>query len=82
LIVAQGSANEVDHWLNTAVDFGIGNPENVKRILALNIETRKMLASTIISLRNQSARTIHETPAPYSPIPSDNDNDDPEQEIL
>lgn len=24
LIIAQGSANEVDHWLHTTLDFGLG----------------------------------------------------------
>ena len=76
LIVAQGSANEVDHWLNTALDCRIGNSENIKQILALNAEARKMLAATIISLRNQSARSVHEAPIPYSPSPLQDDNDD------
>ena len=80
LIVAQGSANEVDHWLNTALDCGVGNTENVKRILALNLETRKMLSATIISLRNQSARSVHEASIPYPPSPSQDDNDDPGQD--
>ena len=77
LIVAQGSANEVDHWLNTALDCRIGNSENIKQILALNAEARKMLAATIISLHNQSARSVHEAPIPYPPSPSQDDNDYP-----
>ena len=75
LIIAQGSANEVDHWLNTALDCGVGNTENVKRILALNLETRKMLSATIISLRNQGSKSVHETPSPLQ------DNDDSGQEL-
>ena len=81
LTIAQGSANEVDYWLNTALDCRIGNPESVKQILALNTESRKMLSATIISLRNQSARSIHETPAPYSPIPFHNDDNEPGQDV-
>jgi len=80
LIIAQGSANEVDHWLNTALDCRIGNSENIKQILALNAEARKMLAATIISLHNQSARSVHEAPIPYPPSPSQDDNDDPGQD--
>jgi four helix bundle protein len=72
LIIAQGSANEVDHWLNTALDCGIGIPENVRQILVINQETRKMLSSAITSLRSQNPRSLHETPAPYFPVPVPN----------
>ena len=81
LTIAQGSANEVDHWLNVALDCEIGNSENIRRILALNTETRKMLSAAINSLRNQGARSVHETPAPYSPIPLDIDDSDPGKDI-
>ena len=81
LIIAQGSANEADHWLNTALECEIGNAENLKRILALNLETSKMLAATINSLRNQSSKSVHETPAPYSPIPFYNDDNEPGQDV-
>jgi four helix bundle protein len=81
LAIAQGSANEVDYWLNTALECGIGNLENTKRILALNIETRKMLSGAINSLRNQNSRSIHETPSPYSPIPFSNDESKPGEDI-
>jgi four helix bundle protein len=30
LIIAQGSFNEVDHWLTTALDCSIGNPKNLR----------------------------------------------------
>jgi four helix bundle protein len=69
LIIAQGSANEADNWLNIALDCGIGNSESIKRILALNLETRKMLAGSINSLRNQDSKSIHESPIPYSLTP-------------
>ena len=85
LIIAQGSANEVDHWLNTALDCGVGNPEKLKQILSLNTETIKMLSATINSLRSQSAKSIHETPSPNSPAPYSpsplQDNDDSGQEM-
>lgn len=70
LTIAQGSANEVDHWLNTALDCGIGNSENIRKIISYNNETRKMLHTTINTLRRQNPKTVRETLAPYSPIPS------------
>jgi four helix bundle protein len=82
LIIAQGSANEVDHWLNSALDCSLGNLENIRQILALNNETRRMLAATISSLRSQSAKSVHETPAPYSPSPFHEDGNEPGQEII
>lgn len=80
LIIAQGSANEIDHWLNTDLDSGLGNAENIKHILALNTESRKMLSASINSLRDRGAKSIHESPIPYSPSPL-KDNDDSGQEI-
>ena len=82
LIIAQGSANEVDHWLNAAIDCTIGNPENIKRILGLNIETCKMLEATIRSLRSQGSKSVHETPAPYSPDPLFDDGNEPGHDKL
>jgi four helix bundle protein len=82
LTIAQGSANEVDHWLTAALDCSLGNLENIKRILALNNETRRMLAATISSLRSQSSMSVHETRAPYSPISSYDDYNEPRQEII
>jgi four helix bundle protein len=81
LIIAQGSANEVDYWMNTALDCGIGKPEEIEKILALNVETRKMLSTAITSLRHQSSRSIHETPAPYSPIPLSDDKSEPGDDL-
>jgi len=81
LTISQGSANEVDHWLNTALDCKIGNMENINRLLALNIETRKMLTAAISSLRSQSSKSVHETPGPYSPIPFYNENNEPGQDV-
>ena len=81
LTIPQGSANGVEHWLNTALDCGTGNLENIKRILALNIETRKKLATTNSSLRSQSSRSVHETPAAYPPIPYYDEGNEPGQDL-
>jgi four helix bundle protein len=70
LMIAQGSANEVDHWLHTALDCSIGNKENILSIIQLNNETRKMLTSSINTLRsNQQNKSLRESPIPYSLIP-------------
>jgi four helix bundle protein len=67
LLIAQGSANEVDHWLNTALDCKLGMPDNLKNLQRLNDETRKMLYSTLSSLqKNQNAKSIREHSALYS----------------
>ena len=71
LIIARGSANEVDHWLHTALDCKLGDPQNIQDLITLNNETRKMLTSTINTLRRQqSGKSLRETLIPYSPIPS------------
>jgi four helix bundle protein len=67
LTIAQGSANEVDHWLSTALDCQIGNTENIQRIIALNIETRKMIVTAISTLHKQNPRRVRERPVPYPP---------------
>jgi four helix bundle protein len=77
LTISQGSANQADYWLRTALDCRIGNAENMKRILAVNLETIKMLSAAIHSLRSQNHSSVHETPAPYSPIPLDHDDFEP-----
>jgi four helix bundle protein len=71
LTIARGSANEVDHWLHTALDCNIGDPQHIQNLIKLNNETRKMLTSAINTLRKQqSGKSLRETPPPYSPIPS------------
>lgn len=50
LRIAQGSANEVDHWLHTAIYLTIGSSENLNFLIELNNETRKMLTATIKTL--------------------------------
>ena len=70
LTIAQGSANEVDHWLHTALDCELGDPQVLNNLIALNNETRKMLVSTLGNLRRkQSGKSIGEPHIPYSPIP-------------
>ncbi len=70
LLIAQGSANEVDHWLHTAMDCELGSTEHLGQLIRLNTETRKMLAAAINSLqRKQNEKAVHESPLPYSPIP-------------
>jgi len=72
LLIAQGSANEVDHWLNTALDCEIGNSQHLQEIIHLNNETRKMLAATISTLKNQRRKeSIREDvpPIPFTLIP-------------
>jgi four helix bundle protein len=70
LMIAQGSANEVDHWLNTALGCSIGNPQSLQRIIDLNNETRKMLTASIKSLRaKHQNRELRESIPPYSPAP-------------
>jgi four helix bundle protein len=77
LTIAQGSANEVDHWLHVSLDCEIGNLEKIRKILAINIETRKMLAATIGSFRSQASKSVHETPTPYSLSPLQDEKDNP-----
>ena len=71
LKIAQGSANEVDHWLHTAIDCNIGDEKVLRHIGALNNEARKMLATTIVTLQKQSRiKTVHEPTEDYSLAPS------------
>jgi four helix bundle protein len=72
LIMAQGSANETEHWLHTARDCGLGPDERISEIVKLNNEVVRMIISTIATLRaNQRSRNIKEEPADYL---TDSDN--------
>jgi four helix bundle protein len=74
LVIARGSANEVDHWLNTAIDCKVGNERNNHSLIDLNNETRKMLSTTINTLqRQQSKRAVSESPTPYPLSPYSED---------
>jgi four helix bundle protein len=66
LIVAQGSANETEHWLHTAQDCGLGSTEKTEQILSLNNEVIRMITSTIQTLRsNQGTKNIREEQPEY-----------------
>jgi len=70
LTIAQGSANEVDHWLNTALDCGIASITDLQDLIRLNNETRKMLTSAINTLqKKRDDKVIREGSSPYSPVP-------------
>jgi four helix bundle protein len=47
LIIAQGSANKTEHWLNAAKDCGLGPSKKIDEIVRLNAEVARMITSTI-----------------------------------
>jgi four helix bundle protein len=53
LVIAQASANETDHWLNTAHDIGLGSEQEIQSLIKLNIEVRKMLTASIKTMRGK-----------------------------
>lgn len=53
LYYAQGSANEVDHWLHVMKDCRLGPPKLVDRLIALNVEILKLLSATLSTLRRK-----------------------------
>ncbi len=66
LIIAQGSANETEHWLNTALDCGLGPADRINEILKLNNETIRMITSTISSIRaKQGIKNIRDDQSDY-----------------
>jgi four helix bundle protein len=66
LLIAQGSANETEHWLNTAQDCGLGPADRINEILKLNIETIRMIASTVSTLRSkQGTKSIRDDQSDY-----------------
>lgn len=68
LTIAQGSANEVDHWLHTDLDCNFGREEEIDRLIQLNNEVQKMLNATINTLRErQGSSSVREIPDPYTP---------------
>jgi len=70
LTISQGSANEVDHWLNTALACEIGNPQVMQMCIEINNEVRKMLFAAINTLRShQTGKSVREPSPPYSPDP-------------
>ena len=66
LIIAQGSANETEHWLYTAQDCGLGPTEKIDEILRLNIEVMRMITSTINTIRaKQGTKSVRDDQANY-----------------
>ena len=67
LIIAQGSANETDHWLHTIVDIGLSSKEKIEGLLSKNNEVRRMLTSSISTLRlKRTTQKIQEEAAWYN----------------
>ncbi|MEW6030204.1 MAG: four helix bundle protein [Chloroflexota bacterium] len=65
LIIAQGSANETDHWLNTALDCELGPKDKIEDLMQLNNEVVRMITATIATLRaKQGTRNLKEESAP------------------
>ena len=63
LIIARASANETEHWLNTAQDCGLGSKLKVDEILKINNEVVRMITSTIATIRaNQGTKMLEKTP--------------------
>lgn len=66
LIIAQGSANETEHWLHTAQDCELGNKEKIEQIVKLNNEVLRMITTTINTLRAKyGAKSIREGQSDY-----------------
>jgi four helix bundle protein len=67
LIIAQGSANETEHWLHTAQDCELGPKEKIDEILKLNNEVVRMITTTINTLRiKQGTKSIREEQTEYT----------------
>jgi four helix bundle protein len=60
LIIAQGSANETEHWLHTAKNCGLGANEKIDEIVRLNVEVTGMITSTITTIRAKQKQVIEE----------------------
>jgi len=66
LIIAQGSANETEHWIRTAQDCGLGPNEKIDELLKLNNEVIRMITSTINTIRaKQEAKSLREDKTDY-----------------
>lgn len=74
LVIAQASANETDHWLNTAIDIELGSDQEIRTLIALNTEVRKMLTATIKTIRSKSSfKSLHEGRNEYLIEPGDDE---------
>lgn len=66
LIIAQGSANETDHWLHTIIDIGLSPKERIESLINQNNGVRRMLTSSINTLRSKwTTGNIQEEATPY-----------------
>lgn len=66
LIIAQGSANETEHWLHTAQDCGLGANEEINEISNLNNEVVRMITASINTIRaKQGTKSLREEKADY-----------------
>jgi four helix bundle protein len=66
LIFAQGSANETDHWLHTIIEIGLSPKERIENLILQNNEVRRMLTSSIHTLRSkQINRNTRKEATPY-----------------
>ena len=66
LIIAQGSANETEHWLQTARDCELGLNEKIDEVLKLNNEVVRMITSTINTIRaKQGMKGVREDNTDY-----------------
>jgi four helix bundle protein len=66
LIIAQGSANETEHSLNTAKDCELEFNERIDEILSLNNEAVRVVTSTINTIRSkQGSKNLREDQADY-----------------
>ena len=66
LIIAQGSANETEHWLHTAQDCELGTKEKFDEILKLNGEVARMITATINTVRaKQGTKNLGEAKTEY-----------------
>src|SRR5512138_542845 len=66
LIIAQGSANETEHWLHAAQDCELGPKEEIEGILKLNNEVIRMITSAISTIRaKQGIKNVKEERAEY-----------------
>ena len=67
LIIAQGSANETDHWFHTIADIGLSPKERIDSLINQNNEVRRMLTSSIHTLRSKRVgHNIRDEAAEYN----------------
>jgi four helix bundle protein len=75
LIIAQGSANETEHWLHVAQGCELGAKDEITEILKLNNEVMRMITASINTIRaKQGTKGIKEAEGEYA-IHADFTND-------